>query len=158
MVYTAILVLVCSALVAASSLVRTRYRLTALGGFLVILLIICVLSLQPNVFLGGELHWYDRSPYREGLLFFVMLIGMFSRQLSVAFEVYFKERSKLRGSSPQLHLKLDTIDFLYPLLFAAITFGSLIGNVGDKPISVVTLVLSYQNGFFWQTLIHKNTR
>ena len=106
--------------------------------------------------LGAE-EWYDRGPWRNLLLYCVMLIGMLTSVLTTAIAER-KARIGNAKSDAERHgvrLQLDPYDLLYPFLLSLLTFGVLLGQVGDRLLSLVTLTLAYQTGFFWDSIITK---
>jgi hypothetical protein len=39
------------------------------------------------------------------------------------------------------------------LLFSVMTFGALLTQVGESRLTVAVIVLAFQAGFFWQTIL-----
>jgi hypothetical protein len=106
--------------------------------------------------LGTSPAWYDNSPAREFLLFAIMLCGMGARVLSAAIEARrakTKEMAKKKIPSQSVPLELDPWESAYPLLFAVMTFGALLAQVGAETLTITTVVLAFQTGFFWQTIL-----
>jgi hypothetical protein len=100
--------------------------------------------------LGPGAHWVDESPFRELLLFALMLSGMAARVLSLAIE--------RRGAAKDNKLPPVTVDrweFVYPMLFAVPTFGALLSQVQAETLTLVNVVLAFQTGFFWQTILKR---
>jgi hypothetical protein len=116
-------------------------------------LLYVLLTLEVHT-LGNEPPWYQSSPMKEIIYFLVMVLGMFARLLSVAIEKR-REKNAERASilSNTRSLDIDIWESIYPLLFSVITFGALLGQIGDAQLGVATVVLSFQTGFFWQTII-----
>ncbi len=102
-----------------------------------------------SVVLAPE-SWYDTTPFKELILFFVMVLGMVARSVSAAIE---RRKDAATAASGLFGLPLDLWDIVYPLLFSVVTFGALVGQVGSEALSVPGLVMSFQTGFFWQTLL-----
>jgi hypothetical protein len=100
---------------------------------------------QPTV-LGRE-SWYNQSPYREAILFAVMLAGMAARVLSLAIE---QSRS---GSGTPGPVRVNKWDFVYPMLFAVPSFGALLGQLSGEQLTAANTILAFQTGFFWQTIL-----
>jgi hypothetical protein len=50
---------------------------------------------------------------------------------------------------------LDPWDFSRPFLVSVATFGGLLSQIGDRRLDWATLALSFQTGFFWQTLLKR---
>jgi len=95
----------------------------------------------------GNKQWFERSPIRELNLFIVMLLGMAARVVSVAIE-----RRKNPDGAAQAPVKTRW-EFVYPMLFAIPTFGALLGQVSGDSVSMGNIILSFQTGFFWQTVL-----
>jgi hypothetical protein len=109
---------------------------------------------QPTV-LGPTSLW-EQPPYRELALFAAMICGMAIRFLTSAIKLRRPELEKWRkagrrGAKPAI--SFDTWEFIYPLLFSAVTFGALLTQVKSEALSLEKLLLSFQTGFFWQTLL-----
>jgi hypothetical protein len=92
-------------------------------------LLALVISYEPHVAMGGS---------RPGLVGLVMYAGMISGMLSQAFLTGTGRRRSARR-------------WLFPLLVSPIVFGTLWGQLQHE-LTVGTVVLSYQNGFFWKAL------
>lgn len=104
----------------------------------------------------GVFAWYQQTPWREGILFSLMLAGMTSRVLAVAIET--RRRRIHHNANGANRLGVDIWDLFYPLLFSAMTFGVVLANVGDRVLDWSTVILAYQNGFFWQTILKSHSK
>jgi hypothetical protein len=114
--------------------------------------------LAEGNFLGAT-AWYDRSPYKEICFLLFMLVGMVVRYLASAIEerrATIKEFEKNGQRDAKVKLRFDAWEFSYPLLFSVVTFGGLLTQIKDGNISAANLILSFQNGFFWQSLLKKS--
>lgn len=115
-----------------------------------------VIYFQMPVKTLGRESWYNATPYRELLLFAVMGMGMIGRYVTRAIE---ERREALRkwqrsgGASPRPPIRFDAWEFSYPLFFSVVTFGALFSQVGDESLTLVNVTLSFQTGFFWQTVL-----
>ena len=101
--------------------------------------------------LGPESSWLDKiseSPFHELVLFVCLLVGMIARVLSLAIE----QREKRKVDTG---LRIDKWQFIYPLLFAVPTFGGLLSQIQTKHLGVADVVLAFQTGFFWQTILRR---
>jgi hypothetical protein len=107
-------------------------------------------AIEHPLHLGEEIAWYQISPYREIVLFVFMVLGMLARVLSAAIE---ERRSQVRQGNAAPALRLDIWESAYPLLFSVMTFGALLTQVGESKLTVAVIVLAFQTGFFWQTII-----
>jgi hypothetical protein len=87
----------------------------------------------------------EASPW-AGLAYFVtMVIGMLAQTLWQAIQ-------RRRGRQPPT---FDRWEFIKPALVAPIVFLAVYHNISDPKISTVMLLFSFQNGFFWQTVLRK---
>jgi hypothetical protein len=90
-----------------------------------------------------------------------MLLGMAARYVTKAIEERRDKLAKWReggstGNRPGLDF--DKWEFTYPLLISAITFGTVLSQEKDSGLSVANALLSFQTGFFWQTLLAARLR
>src|SRR5262245_10960085 len=74
----------------------------------------------------GSSRLIDQTPYRELILFALMLVGMAARVLSLAIE-----RRKVTATGPFGPVAVDRWEFVYPMLFAVPTFGALLSQIPD---------------------------
>ena len=95
--------------------------------------------------------WYQTAPWKEGLLFVSMILGMCTRSLADLIE----ERRTERKQRPtrKAKLRFDAWEFVYPFLFSAITFGVVLSATEQTPLGFASGLLSFQNGFFWKTML-----
>jgi hypothetical protein len=131
------------------SYLKWRWWVAVLVAFALTWTVTLFLGYPGPVHLGSQ-HWYDTSPTRELLLFALMLAGMASRVLSLAIEQH-----KL-GSAPAANLQINRWDFIYPMLFAVPTFGALLSQLNAEVLSLPNVILAFQTGFFWQTILKKS--
>jgi len=113
---------------------------------------------RQGAFLGSTI-WYNRSPYKEICFLLFMLLGMVVRYFAFAIEQRRDKIAELRKTGqadPRIGLQFDAWEFSYPLLFSVVTFGGLLGQVKDGDLTVANVMLSFQSGFFWQTLLKKS--
>jgi hypothetical protein len=108
--------------------------------------------------LGGEAKWYNTSPYVEVLFFSLMLAGMGARYITKAIEVRREKIAELKrqgGTFTNPKIEFDLWEFSYPLFISIITYGILASQIKDHSFSTANATLSFQTGFFWQTLLAK---
>jgi hypothetical protein len=86
----------------------------------------------------GNLPWQDIG------MFFSMLVGMASKYL---FDII--------GEKKRRRIAFNKWQFLKPFLVSPIIFGTLLTQVPENMPVFTLLILSYQNGFFWHTLLYK---
>jgi hypothetical protein len=121
--------------------------LVALAATVIVAIMMAVPSPQQ---LGPTTRWFDESPFRELLLFALMLLGMAARVLSLAIE-----RRAVATAETRAHVKVDRWEFVYPMLFAVPTFGALLSQVQSDTLTLANVVLAFQTGFFWQTILKR---
>lgn len=126
-----------------------------------VLLLLAVASVYvylatPNLItLGPEAAWYNVTPIREALLFLIMLTGMAARYFTQEIEArrVRMEQARRKGIDAKPGLEFDIWEFAYPLFFSVVTFGALLSQIKETTLSLASLILSFQTGFFWQTLL-----
>ncbi|MHC2289880.1 hypothetical protein [Bradyrhizobium barranii] len=104
--------------------------------------------------LGDQDSWATTvrsTPFREFILFGLLLVGMVARVVSVAIEKRGDEQ-KNKG------LDIDRWQFIYPMLFAIPTFAGLLSQIKTPELSLTDIVLAFQTGFFWQTILKRDER
>lgn len=94
---------------------------------------------------GSALSGQDVVPW-VGLVYFLsMVLGMFAHSTWDAI-------SKRRNGQPP---SFDKWLYLRPALVAPIIFIAVLKLVGGNSFDFAALLLSFQNGFFWQTVLSK---
>jgi hypothetical protein len=136
-----------TAALALISLTGWRWWLRALIALGTTTLIGLLLTPGGPALLGAEDRWFNTSPFRELILFSLMLVGMIARVLSVAIEN--------RGRNNNKGVVVDRWDFVYPMLFAVPTFGALLSQTHSETLALTNVILAFQTGFFWQTILKK---
>ena len=111
-----------------------------LGGL--ILYIAIDLMAKPDVIKKGSASWMAEIPWFEIGLYFVMLAGMAAK--------YFYDAI---GESNKIHFQ--KWQFIKPIFVSPIVFGLIYGGLAKETSIVVLLIFSFQNGFFWQTVLYK---
>ena len=122
---------------------------------LVALLAVVSFEVGPST-LGGGSTWYENSPYVEIVLFTLMVAGMVARYITKAIEARREkllELQKQGGSFTKPGLEFDAWEFSYPLFVSVVTYGALLSQLKDHSLSAANATLSFQTGFFWQTLL-----
>jgi hypothetical protein len=66
-------------------------------------------------------------------------------------------RSAGKGSR-RPRLRLDPWEFSYPLFVSVVVFAGVRAAAGGAPLTVATMLLSFQNGFFWQTILRRQSQ
>lgn len=121
----------------------------------VIAITIALILLPVRKSLGVEI-WYQKEPYCWVLVYFVMLLGMFFSVLTKAIDDRKIKLAKCVKDEDKKNIKLyiDYFDILYPFLISFLTFGSLYSQLENKQIALTSFILSFQTGFFWETVIN----
>ena len=120
-----------------------------------ILLILTIHILRPSIYLQNTV-WYESSPYREIILFIIMISGMFCYVLSQTIKDRRKEINRLReigGHFKKPSLKIDKWELLYPFFFSFITFGTLLQIIENQNFGWAMTTLAFETGFCWQTIL-----
>ena len=111
--------------------------------------------------LGKEVPWYNTSPWCEIIFYVLMVMGMAARYITRAIQNRQAQIARLREQeTPYVKppLEFDAWEFSYPLFISVITFGALISQIQERSLSVTNATLSFQTGFFWQTLLAARQR
>lgn len=106
--------------------------------------------------LGVKSSWYDESPAKELLYFGVMLLGMMARYLTKAIETRREKIEELRRLNTDFKkpsIEFDAWEFAYPFFISFITFGLLMSQMEKDTVNIPNIALSFQTGFFWQTIL-----
>jgi hypothetical protein len=106
---------------------------------------------HDDVILRGSRSWWRTSPFKEILLFAAMVGGMSAKYLWDLIEVRRSKMKTLKGQN--VPLGFDGWDFFQPLLVAGIVFSGVLATL--KEMDAPTVLLSFQNGFFWQTVLKR---
>jgi len=84
----------------------------------------------------------DEVPWIEIGVYFAMLLGMAAKYFYDAIG----EGNKIVIQKYQL---------IKPFLVSPIVFGMIYGGLGENTPALMLLIFSFQNGFFWQTVLVK---
>jgi hypothetical protein len=104
---------------------------------------------------GARDQWWNRTPWRELLLFAAMWLGMSAKYLWDLIEVRRKKNAALPEGQRPVGIEFDIWDFAQPLLVSAIIFGAVLATV--REVDPTSFLFSFQNGFFWQTVFRKES-
>jgi hypothetical protein len=83
-------------------------------------------------------------PWQDLGMFFSMLVGMASKYL---FDVI--------GEKNRRRIAFNKWQFLKPFLVSPIIFVTILSQVPGNIPAFMLFIISYQNGFFWHTLLYK---
>lgn len=149
------LLAICTHVAAKTKSVQINRALRFLleGGLILLAILLFFVALSSARKYLSDDSWYDVSPAREIILFAFMGLGMLARMLSLAIEDRSARRAKMKLNQEVPNIHLDGWDLLYPFLSSSICFGALVETVESMTMSIAVLVLAFQNGFFWQTVL-----
>jgi H+/Cl- antiporter ClcA len=122
---------------AKQGLFIVKVLLAAMVGYLVV-----EYRTRSNFFLK-EVDLEDLALKDIGM-FFAMLLGMASKYLL-----------DLIGEKKRRRIAFKKWQFLKPFLVAPITFSAILSQVPENISVFMLFLISYQNGFFWHTLLYK---
>ena len=88
----------------------------------------------PEAFKG--ISWFDMA------LYFVMIAGMMAKYLFDAI-----------GDTDDINFQ--KWQFLKPILISPIVFGVIYSAIDQATSGLLLFIFSFQNGFFWQTVLKK---
>ncbi len=86
----------------------------------------------------AEVAWVEIGMY------FAMVLGMISKYIFDAI-----------GNRKRGRLKLYKWQILKPILVSPIIFAGIYTQLPEKTAPFILILLSFQNGFFWHTLLYK---
>lgn len=96
---------------------------------------------------GAEQNGVAETSRWSALAYFAaMVAGMVAQTLWNAIQ------NRKENAAPVI----DKWEFLKPALVAPIVFVAVYQNIVESRITVAMLLFSFQNGFFWQTVLRKN--
>jgi hypothetical protein len=105
--------------------------------------VIDVFLLQPGG-TKGAVNFFSKIPWLEIGLYFVMLMGMASKYLYDAI-----------GEKNRKKIKFNKWQFIKPFLVSPMIFAAVYSIIPASGSASLLLIFSYQNGFFWQTILYK---
>ena len=97
-----------------------------------------------------NIPWYEDTPWKQLIALFLTMFGMADKYL---FDVIKDRKQSKSIEKLPLPLKFDIWEFIQPFLVSFIVFGAFWNMHGDEELKVTWLVISFQNGFFWQTVL-----
>jgi len=125
---------------------------------IVLLLLLAVLvSIAFLIWAGPPVRspdqsWYEIAPWRQILLITTTLFGMVSNYLLE----YFQARIKAKESKGKVKMpKFVWEKIALPFIIAILVFGYFWEQHGKEPMNFAIMLISFQNGFFWQTVLEK---
>lgn len=138
---------------------KFKFLFLIILSFLFVLFGLLLFLFADSLFLDQE-HWYNRSPYFQMLLFLFMILGMASQYFYNAVLVRRNKIAKLKENEGTMERKpkieFDMWEFSLPMFVSVMTYGALLSQIEDEQLTISNVVLSYQTGFFWQTILKPN--
>jgi hypothetical protein len=122
--------------------------IAALLGWLALRLVERLLAVH---FLAGgpqENAIAETASWTSLVYFVAMVVGMIAQSIWHA----------LQNRKPNKPPIFDKWEFVKPALVAPIVFIAVYRNISEPQISIVMLLFSFQNGFFWQTVLRTSKR
>jgi len=101
-----------------------------------------------------ELPWYNKTPYKQLLTFVILLLGIISKHILDTLKANDKEIVNQNKRKYNIFRRLVKL-FLKPFIASVIVFSIFWQAHGNEQLTFNYLIISFQNGFFWQTLIGK---
>ncbi len=103
---------------------------------------------SPMIAKSGSSFW-NQTPWLEVILYFAMLLGMSAK--------FLYDGIVATGSNRRKKLRLLKRELFKPMLVSPMVFISIYGVADEKTSTVLLFLFSFQNGFFWQTVLNKST-
>ena len=107
-----------------------------------VLYIIIALSFTEGLTERGSGSFWEKIPWKEIGLYFAMVAGMAAK--------YFYEAI---GEGNTISFK--KWQFLKPMFISPLVFGAIYTQTPASASGVFLMIFSFQNGFFWQTVLAK---
>jgi len=112
-----------------------------LGALVYVLIDVFILQSGNGITKGD---FFDRIPWLEIALYFIMLMGMASKYLFDAI-----------GDKKRRKIKFNKWQFIKPFLISPMIFGVVYSTIPETTSTFLLLIFAYQNGFFWHTVLYK---
>lgn len=133
-------------------LAALSWRASALTRFAVVTLAVLAFYFATTTevtFRDGGSAWWQDPPWRNVILFVLLLLGMMFR---VVWEALERRESSLAAASRSVLPRLSGWDFVRPALVSLIVFQGVLLLAKSQDLSWELGLASFQNGFFWNTL------
>ena len=99
--------------------------------------------------------WFEIGTWKHIILFLSMLLGMITNYI---FE-YFQHRIKAKEAEGEYQKPQFIWEKLFlPFVISILLFGYFWGYHSKEPMSLTLIFISYQNGFFWQSIWEKKNK
>lgn len=116
-----------------------------------------VSSPLPTLSTDGPL--INLTPYKEIIFYCFMIIGILFRMLSKAIDDYSKELKKWQKDKGNQKPKVEFdpwVSVVNPIILSVASFGLLLSQIRSQKVTLMSLILCFETGFFWQTTARKN--
>ena len=101
-------------------------------------------------------NWYEIGPWKHIILFVCMLFGMVTNYLYDYLRARIKTKEARASGKGSVELpKFMWEKIVLPIIISVLLFGYFWGEYGQGVMNITILFASYQNGFFWQTILTK---
>ena len=134
---------------------RGKKKIWGITGSLVVWIAGAGIILASHTSLGSLGPQTEPDWLSETILFVVLLLGMSAKYLWDLIELRNEKNAKRTTGEPEVGLEFDFWDYVKPMLVSVIIFVAVTGM--DYKLSRTTLLTSFQNGFFWQTVFRKKS-
>ena len=141
---------------------RKKLRLSIKIGILFILIVTVIIFYQHFSFFVeksrgvNELEWYKLAPWKHLILFASMVVGMMTNYLYEYIQLRIKAKeAKESGELIPLVQVFIWEKLILPLFTSVLIFGYFWSKSGEENFSLNLILIAYQNGFFWQTILSK---
>jgi hypothetical protein len=132
------------------SVSKRRIGVALFSGVLLCMLAVALIYVGGVTVRGGD-DWEATA-----CLFVAMVLGMGSKYLWGLIENRKAKMAKNPDAIKKPPLGFDIWEFIQPLLVSGLVFSGV--SIGHPKLEWTTLLFSYQNGFFWQTMFARKER
>lgn len=92
---------------------------------------------------GGQ-SFLTEIPWFQISLYFAMILGMIAKYF---FDIFDKGKTT--------KITIQKLQLIKPLLVSPVVFGVVYASTNEATSDFSLLIIAFQNGFFWQTLLAK---
>ncbi len=102
----------------------------------------------------ARVNWYENPYSKVSILALFMILGMVT---NYTYD-YLQARIRAKDAAAQGRGKAKLPPFIWekflsPIIVSGLVFAVIWKAVGAEKLALTTILVSYQNGFFWQTLL-----
>ena len=103
-------------------------------------------TIEPSSsFVEEQENWFGRA----AILYIVMILGMLARSLHESIQ------AGLKGWFQLFKQSLSSTSFATAIVVSPIVFFSIYNATKEQPDNIVSVLLSFQNGFFWKAILER---